>query len=156
MVSADIAAGSTSFTINSSNSSGAVGQYWTVGTVESTANGEQAITEVVYIGGGVGTTSISGVVGAGANGGFKYAHSSGAGVNHNYQVYATIFMGMDALWKAYANEWGEMGQVLPPEVSGLLKQFNTMAWHWYGGFARSAENRLLRIEHAGSRYSLGD
>lgn len=155
-LSAAAAPGSTQVSLSSATSSDAIGDYITIGTVESTANGEQAVTEVVFRASGTTGGSSFGLVGAGANGGLKYAHSSGAAVTHANQVYATIFMGMDALMKVYAGEWLENGEVLPPEVSGLAKQFNTMAWHWYGGFARKAENRLLRIEHAGSRFSLGD
>ena len=155
-LSEDAAAGSTSVNLSSATSSDAIGDYVTLGTIESTANGEDAVAEVVFRSGGTtGSTSFN-LVGAGANGGLKYAHSSGAAVTHANQVYATIFMGAEALMKVYAGDWGENGEVLPPEVSGLAKQFNTMAFHVYIGFARKAENRLFRIEHAASRFSLGD
>lgn len=153
---ADAAPGSTQVSVSSATSSDAIGDYITIGPIESTALGESAVTEVVFRGSGTTGGSSFGLVGAGANGGLKYAHSSGDAVTHANQVYASVFMGMDALMKVYAGEWLENGQVLPPEVSGLTKQFNTMAWHWYGGYARKAENRLVRIEHAGSRFSLGD
>ena len=146
---------STSMGTSAALSSDGAGTYLTVGTIESTANGEQAVTEVVLQTGSSATTTIT-FVGAGANGGLKYDHSSGVGVTHAYQVYTTLFMGAEALMKGYAGEWGEFGQVLPPDVSGLAKQFNTMAWHWYGGFARKSENRLFRIEHSAARYTLGN
>jgi N4-gp56 family major capsid protein len=150
------APGSTSLGYSSAGSSDAIGDYLTIGAIESTANGENPIAEVVFRSGGTTGTTAANVVGAGANGGLKYAHAAGEAVTHANQVYASVFMGMDALMKVYAGEWLENGEVLPPEVSGLAKQFNTMAWHWYGGYARKAENRLVRIEHAGSRFSLGD
>ena len=149
-------AGSTSVDLSSVSASDAIGDYVTIGAIESTANGEDAVTEVVFRSGGTTGSTTFNLVGAGANGGLKYPHSSGAAVTHANQVYATLFMGGDALMKAFAGEWGENGEVLPPEVSGLAKQFNTMAWHVYIGFARKAENRLYRVEHAGSRFSLGD
>ena len=155
-LSADAGAGSTSVSLSSVSASDAPGDYLTIGTVESTANGEQAVTEVVLRNDATTATSSFGFVGAGANGGLKYAHSSAAAVTHAPQVYTTLFMGANALMKVYGGSWGENGEVLPPEVSGLAKQFRTMAWHVYIGFARKAENRLFRVEHAASRFSLGD
>jgi len=155
-LSADVNSGSTSVSLSSVTASDAIGDYVTIGTIESTANGEQAVTEVVLRGSGTTGASSFGFVGAGANGGLKYDHSSAAAVTHADQVYATVFMGADALMKVYGGAWGENGEVLPPEVSGLAKQFRTMAWHAYIGFARKAENRLFRIEHGASRFSLGD
>jgi hypothetical protein len=41
---------------------------------------------------------------------------------------------------------GEYGQVVGPKVEGLLDQFTSVGWKFYGGYARLSENRLMRYE----------
>ena len=150
-------AGSTALVLGTSMSSGANGQYWTLGTVESSGNGEQLAVETVFVGAGGDTSNVTTITGGGPNGGTWYAYSSGAAVTHNYQAYATVFMGAQALAKVYTTEQG-LGpnpNLLTPEDTGLLKQFRSWAWSWYGGFGRVAENRLFRVEHSAARFTLG-
>jgi hypothetical protein len=45
--------------------------------------------------------------------------------------------------------------IYPPEVTGLAKQFNTLAWKGFWGFGRISENRLVRFEHAVTRQRIG-
>ena len=151
------AGGSTTFTLNSSVSSGGTGQYWCVGAIESTGNNDQIGTETVFISGGSDTTVVT-IVGAGANAGFMYAHSSGELVSHAYQVYTTIFMSAEALLMCYTNEdgLGPDGIIYPPEEAGTLKQFTNLGYKQFLGFARTAENRLFRVEHASARFTLGN
>ena len=147
-------AGATQIVTTAALSSVAEGDYFTVGTVESTANGEQSLTETVRFTGTTGSSNMS-IIGKGPNGGLLYDHSSAAPVTHARQVHGVVFLCADAILKTYHTEVGQDGRLVPPERTGLLKQFNSMGWFWFGGFARVAENRLYRVECAASQYTLG-
>lgn len=151
-------AGSTVLGIDAALSSVVIGgTYLGLGLAESTANGESLRGETVLVTGATGTTALS-ILGGAANGGTLYSHSSAADtVTGNYQVYATVFMGANAILKAYTEEngIGPFGQVLEPERIGNLKQFWSLGWKWLGGFGRPAENRIYRLEHAANRFTLG-
>ena len=41
---------------------------------------------------------------------------------------------------------GEFGEVVGPKTSGLLDQFNSVGWKFYGGYGLLTENRILRNE----------
>jgi hypothetical protein len=99
-----------------------------------------------------------GFVGAGPLGGCIFAHSSGEAVTHAAQVHAAVFMTANALPMVYTNDdgLGPDGLIIPPENTGLLKQFNTMGWKGFWGFGRFSENRLYRVEHEPSRVKIGD
>lgn len=118
------------------------GEYLNVGTVE-TANTFHPMNERVrYVS---GTTTVT-FVGQAVNGGLKYEHASGSTVNNSDSVYPILFGGPQSIAKAYASEIGEYGQVVGPKMQGLLEQFVSLGWKWYGGFARISENWLGRGE----------
>jgi len=52
--------------------------------------------------------------------------------------------------KLYATGIGEFGQLVPEERTGLLKQFISSGWKWYGGYSRLIDNRCLRVEVSSS------
>jgi N4-gp56 family major capsid protein len=152
-----IEAGSTIVPLAATVASGAIGDYIAIGTVEATGVADPIVAETVLIVGATNSTSL-GVVGGGPLGGMIFAHSSGEAITHAAQVHAAVFMTAEALPMVYTNDdgLGPDGAIIPPENTGLLKQFNTMGWKGFWGFNRFSENRLYRVEHEPSRVKLGD
>jgi len=127
------------------NTNIAAGQWLTIGT-EETANTHYPTNERVKVASVSGTTIT--IIGEGPNGGLRFAHASGAGVRNADSVYTITFGGPASLAKLYATEIGEYGQVVGPKREGLLDQFVTLGWKFYGGYGRIAENRILRGEYS--------
>lgn len=132
---------------SSSNIDTGIFEYLNVGTVESSTTLYPTNERVRYVSNATTTVTI---VGQGDNGGFKYAHSSGATVNANDSVYPILFGGPNSIAKAYASDVGEFGQIVGPKEQGLANQWVSLAWKWYGGFARISENWLARAEVSSS------
>ena len=87
------------------------------------------------------------IVGEGANGGFRFPHTGGTAVaNNSDSAYTLVFGGPDSLAKVYATEIGEFGQIVGPKRDGIVEQFATLGWKWYGGYGRLRENGLVRAE----------
>ncbi len=86
------------------------------------------------------------IIGEGASGGLRFDHASGAVVNNNDSVYTIVIGGPDSLAKVYAPEVGEYGQIVGPKKDGILDQWDTLGWKWYGGYGRLRENGLVRLE----------
>ena len=146
-------AGQTTISVNTTASSQA-NTYQTLGVRESTANGEQTNVETVLISSGAGTVNI-GVVGGAPNGGLVYDYSSGTELSHYRQVHAVVVFGGQALMKVYASDLGPNGKVFPPENDGLLHQFDSLSWAFFGQFGRRSENRLFRLDIGAERQILG-
>lgn len=89
-------------------------------------------------------------IGEGANGGVRFDHADGVTVNNNDSAYTIIFGGPDSLAKVYATEIGEYGQIVGPKRDGIVDQFVTLGWKWYGGYGRLRENGLVRAEVSAS------
>jgi len=121
----------------------AAGLFWWLGT-EETAGTHYATNEPVRPL-SASTVTITAMGGA-ANGGTLYAHSSGEAVRNADSAYTIVFGGPQSLVKVYATDVGQDGEVVGPNKTGLLEQFNTIAWKFYGGYGRVSENRLMRFE----------
>lgn len=67
-------------------------------------------------------------------------------------VYATLFMGRQALAKAYSTTDGNgaMPKVVLSPVTDLLARFRHIGWYWLGGYARFREASLRRVESSSS------
>jgi N4-gp56 family major capsid protein len=150
------AAGTTTLGTTSALSTASKNTYMTVGAVEATGADNNPTVETVFVTGGTGTTSVT-IIGGGPNGGLLYVHSSAEYVQQAEQVHASVFFGAEALGFVYTNDdgLGPDGVIYPPEVTGLAKQFNTLAWKGFWGFGRISENRLVRFEHAVTRQRIG-
>lgn len=126
----------------------AVGNRLLVGTHE-TGDTHYSTNEIVTV------TSVSGatigIAGEGANGGLRFDHASGDAVSNDDSVGTCVFGGPESLMKVYDPQVGEFGEVVGPKKEGLLDQFESLAWKWYGAYARPIENRVIRHEHAFSR-----
>ena len=124
------------------------GLWLTIGT-EETANTHYSTNERVKYVSASGT--IITIVGEGPNGGLRFDHASGVAVRNADSVYTIVFGGPGSLAKLYANEVGEFGQTVGPDRSGLLDQFVSLGWKFYGGYGRMSESYVLRGEYSCSR-----
>ena len=125
----------------------ASGRYLTVGTEETGSTLYPMNERVKY--GSTSTLDIT-VVGQGPNGGLKYDHASAEAVRNADSVYPVLFGGPRSIAKAYASDIGEFGEVVGPKKDGLLDQFVSLGWKWYGGFGIINENWLVRGEYSSS------
>jgi len=144
-------AGATTIAVSTAISSG-TGTYLTIGTRETTANGEQTNVETVYA---AALSSALAIAGGAPNGGLLFDHSSDSPVGAYNQVHAVVIFGAESIMKVFASDIGENPQLLPPKVDGSLDQWDMAEWRWYGGFGRRAENRLYRVEVGSNRQVLG-
>lgn len=122
----------------------ASGRYLTIGTEETGTTFFPMNERVTHVSG----TTTSVIVAGGPNGGLKYDHASGANVQNNDSVYPVLFGGPKSLAKVYAPEVGEFGEIVGPERDGILKQFISLGWKWYGAYAIMNENWLVRGEYS--------
>lgn len=78
--------------------------------------------------------------------------SNNAGSTGTIDVYATLFMGRQALAKAFSFTDGN--GAYPKIVRGLttdtLQRFNPIGWYWLGGYGRFREAALRRVEGGSS------
>lgn len=122
------------------------GRYLTVGSEETGTTFYPTNERVKHVSG----TSTSIIVGSGPNGGLKFDHPSGTFVQNNDSVYPVLFGGPNSIAKIYAPEVGEFGEVVGPKKDGLLDQFVSLGWKWYGAYAIMNQNWLVRGEYASS------
>lgn len=129
-----------------------IGSYLTIGTEETStltdAGTLYPMNERVKAISASGTTVT--IVGEGDNGGLKYDHASGSAVRNADSVYPVIFGSPNSVAKAYAGEVGEYGAVVGPKMDGLLDQFVSLGWKWYGAFGIINENWIVRAEVSSS------
>lgn len=137
----------TSLTVASASNI-AVGQRVLLGTHE-TGDTHYSTNETVTVTSIVSTTM--GFTGEGANGGCRFDHAIGEAVSNDDNVGTVVFGGPESLMKVYDPQVGEYGQVVGPKTEGLLDQFQSLAWKWYGAYARPIENRVIRYEVAFTR-----
>ena len=114
-----------------------------IGT-EETGDTHYSQNERVKTAGYTGSTVT--IVGQAPNGGLRFAHASGASVRNADSVHMVVFGGPGSLVKLYAPSVGEFGEIVGPKRDGLLDQFWSLGWKFWGGYGRVAENRLYREE----------
>ena len=123
------------------------GRYLTIGTEETGSTFYHENERVKYS--SASSTDLT-VVGRGPGGGLKYDHASGEAVRNADSVYPVLFGGPKSVAKAYAADVGEFGEVVGPKRDGLVDQFVSLGWKWYGGYAMINENWLVRGEFSSS------
>lgn len=119
------------------------GLLWTIGTEETGATIYPTNERVKVLSAATTTLTING---EGENGGLRFDHAAGTAVRNADSVYTVVFGGPGSIVKEYAPSVGEFGQVVGPKLSGLVNQFASVGWKWYGGYGRLRENSLLRFE----------
>lgn len=129
-----------------SSTNDSAGRHLTVGTVETGNTFAPTNETIIYVS---GTTTVT-FVGAGANGGFRYDHANGETFNNSDNVYPVLYGSPNSLVKVYANDVGEFGQMVGPLTDGLLQQWQSLGWKYFGGYGRVSENRLIRGEYSSS------
>ncbi|HEY5954919.1 MAG TPA: hypothetical protein VIV60_00150 [Polyangiaceae bacterium] len=122
------------------------GRFFTLGTVETANTHYDDNERVKHVSG----TTTSTIVGQGANGGLRFDHLSGVQAINADSVYPVAYGAPGSLVKVYAEEVGEYGEVVGPKKDGLADQWTSIAWKWFGGYGRMAENRIFRGEYASS------
>jgi len=96
------------------------------------------------------------IVGEGPNGGLRFDHASGTWVGKNVtDAYTIVFGGPTSLAKVYDPGVGEFGQIVGPKRDGLVDQFLTLGFKWYGNYGRISESWLVRAEVSSSSGYVG-
>jgi len=120
-----------------------------IGTEEvSTTSIHYPDNERVWVTAFSGSTAT--IVGEGPNGGLRFSHPATTPVRNADSVHTVIIGGPASLVKMYAPSVGEFGEIVGPKRDGIVDQFWTLGWKWWGGYGRIAESRLMRI-HCGER-----
>lgn len=145
-LAADVNALATTIVV-AANTNIVVGQRLHIGT-EETAGTHYATNESVIVS-AIDTVNIS-IIGEGENGGLKYDHSTGAAVRNADSAYPVVFGGPESLGKVYDTTVGEYGKIVGPNKGGILEQWTSLGWKWYGGYGIVAQNRILRSEFSSS------
>ena len=122
-------------------------QYFTVGTAESGSTHYPQNEIVRYI---RHTSGVSHIVGEASNAGLRFTHASGVAVSNSDNVYTIVMGGPRSLAKVYQPSVGPFGTVVGPKLDGIVDQFVTLGWKFYGAYGIIAENRILRAEVSAS------
>jgi len=122
------------------------GRFFTIGTEETGNTHYDDNERAKWVS---GTTTVT-LVGQGANGGLRFDHASGVAVRNADSVYPVAYGSPKSLVKVYASEVGEFGEVVGPTKDGIAEQWTSLAWKWFGGYGRMAENYLIRGEYSSS------
>jgi N4-gp56 family major capsid protein len=121
--------------------------YFTIGS-EETGSTHHPTNEIVrYISHAAGVMTL---VGEAANGGIRFDHAPGVGVRNADNVYTIVFGGPKTLAKVYQPSVGPFGTVVGPKMDGIVDQFVTLGWKFYGQYGIVSQNRLLRAEVSAS------
>jgi len=146
-LSAAAAAGATSIALTSSTGI-AIGDYLTVGTLESDT------AEQVRVMSGSGPWTIQGVGQGPSSFGLRFAHASGEAVTEATNVGCIPLIGKNSLKGVYGARTGKYGQFIVKDGLDLLNRFVYFGWYWYGGIGR-VERYILRGECAITAGMLG-
>ena len=138
----DVAALAASIIVDASIANHSTSIFGWIGTEETGSTFYPTNEPYKYVSG----TTTAVIIGGAANGGLIYAHDDGTAVRNADSVYPILFAGPRSLVKVYASNVGEFGMTVGPKVDGLLDQFNSLGWKYYGGYGVVSENYLLRYE----------
>ncbi len=128
-------------------SESASGLFLNIGT-EETAGTFYADNEQVKLS-SAATTTLT-IIGSSENEGLRYAHDDLTAINNNDSVYTIVFGGPASLVKLFVPSIGEFGEVVGPKESGILDQFASVGWKFYGNYGLLTENRIVRGEYSTS------
>lgn len=124
-----------------------VGSWLHILEVAESANTHTLLNErVKYVS---GTTTVV-ILGTGENGGLKYDHASGLSVTNADSVYPVFYGGPFSLACLFDAQTGRYGKTVGPKVDGILDQFATYGYKYYGGYGRWVETWAARGEYSSS------
>ena len=121
-----------------------VGQQWLVGTIETGTTTFYPTNEIFEAPSAVTTTLT--IIGEAENDGLRFQHEVGETISNADSVYTIVFGGPASLVKLYDAATGEFGSGPIWEETGLVHQFRSVGWKFYGGYGRTSEKLLLRQE----------
>mgnify|MGYP007068789584 CR=1 FL=1 len=139
---------------NNSTLGASVGEYVTIGTLETESVKPGSKLEQV-LGTAVDTNTLT-VRANGNNDGFglRFNHASGEAVNVCYNVAAIPLIGKNSLIGVYGSDCGEYGVPKFRDDLDLLNRFDYYGWYWYGGVG-VVQKRVVLGKCAVSRFVLG-
>ena len=137
----------TSITVTSGEHMDGKALYYTIGT-EETGSTHYPKNEIVrYVS---HVALVATIVGEGANGGLRFTHPALTPWRSASNVYTIVMGGPRSLAKVYQPSVGPFGTVVGPKLDGIVDQFVTLGWKFYGQYGIIAQNRILRSEVASS------
>lgn len=125
------------------------GQQLTLGT-EETGDTHYSNNEIVFVDDSYTSGTTIPIIGEGANGGLRFDHASGAAVRNADNAYPAVYGGKASLVKVYAESIGEFGSPPILKESGVVNQFSTLGYKFYGGYGLVADNYIARGEYSSS------
>lgn len=133
------------------------GMWLNIGTKE-TGNTHFPMNERVMVSADYASGSTINIIGEGVNGGLRFPHASGEAVNNGDSVYPVVYGAPGSLAKIYAEnlgagqpftqQMGQFGAIIGPTYQGLVNQWRSLGWKWYGQYARWVESWIVRAEVA--------
>ena len=123
----------------------AVGDHWTIGSLESTTS-EVTTLETVLVTSVAST--IATVIGAGPDGGLRYAHAAADPVTEATFVGAIPVFGGMSVMKAYSTLYGPKPAMIETGPFDKLGRFKNYGWLWFGGYHETIPTWLVRGEVA--------
>jgi len=76
--------------------------------------------------------------------------ASAVAVRNADTVFPVLFAGPESMAKVYATEVGEYGEIVGPKEQGLVNQFSSLGWKWFGGYGLWTDSSLSRAEVSSS------
>jgi hypothetical protein len=125
----------------------AYGLFLNIGT-EETGSTFYADNEQVKL--SSASTNTLTIIGSGENEGLRFAHADLTPINNNDSVYTIVFGGPGSLVKLFVPSVGEFGEIVGPQKTGILDQFASVGWKFYGNYGLISENRIVRGEYSTS------
>lgn len=154
-----VAAGTNTIVVASASNI-AVGDYLTIGTVETESVSPGANLEQVLVTAVVSTTLTVRSLGTykpdsnNKTSGLLYDHASGEAVVETYNVAALPIIGRNSVIGVHGSSTGRYGKSGYTDGLDILGRFGYVWWYWYGGVARVDRNLLLG-KVAVSKWTLG-
>jgi N4-gp56 family major capsid protein len=121
--------------------------YYTIGTEESGSTHYPKNEIVRYIS---HVSLVATIVGEGPNGGLRFTHAKDTAFRSASNVYTIVMGGPRSLAKVYQPSVGPFGTVVGPKKDGIVDQFVSLGWKFYGQYGIIAQNRILRAEVSSS------
>lgn len=154
-----VAAGTNTIVVASASNI-AVGDYLTIGTVETESVSPGANLEQVLVTAVVSTTLTVRSLGTykpdsnNKTSGLLYDHASGEAVVETYNVAALPIIGRNSVIGVHGSSTGRYGKSGYTDGLDILGRFGYVWWYWYGGVARVDRNLLLG-KVATTKWTLG-
>jgi hypothetical protein len=147
--------GATTLAVNNNSTlSAAIGDYVTIGTIETEGASPSTNLEQVKVTDVNSNTLTIRAAGVGEDFGLRFDHAAGAVVNCNYNVAAIPLIGKNSLVGVYSSEAGKDGKAIVDDTKDIFGLVKYYGWWWYGGLT-AIQKRVVLGKVAISRWILG-